>query len=171
MNEMILTTTVDGNSVDIPYQPEDHELFFADSIPEQLFRRISNRISQEEKIPIEDARQILDGALGYLLLAARSPQEGFPPSAVVDIGWHTFILYTHDYAEFCERVAGHFIHHCPSDGDDFDVRSAKTSRDTVEAMIERHIPFHPSQWVSAYKCCGPGGPDSCKPRCGKCLYK
>lgn len=42
------------------------------------------------------------------------------PSELVDIGWHTFILYTVDYAAFCERIAGRFIHHVPNDDEQFE---------------------------------------------------
>jgi hypothetical protein len=28
-----------------------------------------------------------------------------------DPGWHTFVLHTRDYREFCRRVAGRFIDH------------------------------------------------------------
>lgn len=38
---------------------------------------------------------------------------------LVDIGWHTFLLHTRDYAEFCDRIAGRFIHHEPEDGSEW----------------------------------------------------
>lgn len=28
--------------------------------------------------------------------------------------WHTFILFTKPYADFCEKYFGHFIHHFPT---------------------------------------------------------
>ncbi len=31
------------------------------------------------------------------------------------VGWHGFILQTHEYAEFC-RVMGHFVHHATTEG-------------------------------------------------------
>src|SRR6202035_1672681 len=40
---------------------------------------------------------------------------GLAPSPEVDKGWHAFILHTADYAEFCEHVAGRFIHHLPDE--------------------------------------------------------
>lgn len=32
----------------------------------------------------------------------------------VDELWHTFILFTQEYADFCEQVAGRFLHHAPA---------------------------------------------------------
>lgn len=31
----------------------------------------------------------------------------------VDRMWHTFLLFTADYAEFCHQYFGRFLHHCP----------------------------------------------------------
>lgn len=37
-----------------------------------------------------------------------------PPSVDIDEVWHTHILHTKHYAEFCEKVFGTFLHHTPS---------------------------------------------------------
>jgi len=31
----------------------------------------------------------------------------------IDHGWHTFVLYTEDYFEFCQEYLGVFVHHVP----------------------------------------------------------
>lgn len=36
------------------------------------------------------------------------------PSKIVDEAWHEFILFTKNYAEFCEKALGRFLHHTPS---------------------------------------------------------
>lgn len=36
------------------------------------------------------------------------------PSQVVDDMWHDFILYTRNYAQFCRRAFGGFLHHTPA---------------------------------------------------------
>ncbi len=35
----------------------------------------------------------------------------------LDWMWHTFLMYTRDYADFCERHFGFFLHHFPTDDD------------------------------------------------------
>ncbi len=30
---------------------------------------------------------------------------------ILDEMWHTFILFTNDYADFCNQFFGHYIHH------------------------------------------------------------
>lgn len=46
--------------------------------------------------------------LGYRNLPMCSPE--------VDEVWHLHILFTRDYAEFCERIFGRFVHHEPALG-------------------------------------------------------
>jgi len=38
------------------------------------------------------------------------------PSRAVDIFWHEFILYTHEYQVFCQEALGRFLHHTPTEG-------------------------------------------------------
>lgn len=38
----------------------------------------------------------------------------YPEMAEIDNMWHTFLLFTRDYADFCERYLGRFIHHVPN---------------------------------------------------------
>ncbi|WP_207954560.1 glycine-rich domain-containing protein [Saccharopolyspora elongata] len=84
-------------------------------ISEDLFARLSRRITIDENVEPESADRIMDQALAFLGACARFPGHNLAPSKPVDIGWHTFILYTREYAEFCERVANRFIHHVPQD--------------------------------------------------------
>ncbi|WP_244170147.1 glycine-rich domain-containing protein [Amycolatopsis tolypomycina] len=85
-----------------------------DLVPDELFERLVDRISREHQVGWEYAARIMDQALAFLGTCAHST-EPLAPSDVVDIGWHTFLLYTREYAGFCERVAGRFIHHEPAD--------------------------------------------------------
>uniref|UniRef100_B8HQA6 Uncharacterized protein n=1 Tax=Cyanothece sp. (strain PCC 7425 / ATCC 29141) TaxID=395961 RepID=B8HQA6_CYAP4 len=38
----------------------------------------------------------------------------YPPLLPIDDLWHTFLLFTRDYAEFCQEYFGYFIHHTPN---------------------------------------------------------
>jgi hypothetical protein len=49
----------------------------------------------------------------YLCLVVASGERLTPPHAI-DLGWHEFILYTRDYAAFCNRMFGKFVHHTPN---------------------------------------------------------
>jgi hypothetical protein len=47
------------------------------------------------------------------LVALRYKELGMHSSEVDEI-WHSFILFTREYAEFCEKVCGQMIHHRPN---------------------------------------------------------
>ena len=62
----------------------------------------------------EEAQGIFEDTKRFLYLCGAEGHRGpFAPSPVVDEGWHAFILFTEDYAQFCEQFFGRFIHHCP----------------------------------------------------------
>ncbi|MEO0794093.1 MAG: hypothetical protein AAFX93_02970 [Verrucomicrobiota bacterium] len=48
----------------------------------------------------------------FMQLVSNSPTT-LTPSLRVDLVWHEFILFTREYARFCEEQFGHFIHHTP----------------------------------------------------------
>jgi len=86
-------------------------------ISQALFDRLTRRIAGEHpELSHGMPQRILDQALAFLATSATATQP-LGPSDLVDIGWHTFILHTIDYAAFCDQVAGRFIHHVPDDED------------------------------------------------------
>jgi hypothetical protein len=85
----------------------------------ELFDKLTARVVADEHMDAALAARIVDQALGFLGACAVSTAP-LSPSATVDIGWHTFILHTKDYREFCDRVAGRFIDHVPTGNDSRD---------------------------------------------------
>ena len=49
----------------------------------------------------------------FLTLMARYPDEVIVPDTNVDKFWHAHILDTMKYADDCQQVFGHFVHHFP----------------------------------------------------------
>lgn len=64
----------------------------------------------------------------FLILArlGHGPLEMFSP--LVDEVWHTHILFTRDYAKFCQTAFGHFFHHQPHTGLEEGVKQDAVSR-------------------------------------------
>jgi hypothetical protein len=145
--------------------PVSIELTNKGLISDQLWNRLINRIIQDENLDLALAQSIMDQALGFLRLCAKTTDESFSPSPLVDIGWHTFILYTRDYAEFCERIARRFIHHAPSDEENTDYGPDRITR-TVAALKQHGIAVDEELWAQApARSIGPrckgGGGDGC----------
>ncbi|WP_100772187.1 glycine-rich domain-containing protein [Rhizobium sullae] len=50
----------------------------------------------------------------FALCATAAPHGKFyGMTGAVDELWHTFVIFTRDYAAFCDAVAGRFLHHVP----------------------------------------------------------
>jgi hypothetical protein len=105
-----------------------------------LFHRLTDRIIQAESFERDLAERIMDQALAFLLACAANVGAPLAPSELVDIGWHTFLLDTSEYATFCDRVAGRFIHHVPNDNQRTGKSPGEVLARTVTAM--RTLGFH-----------------------------
>lgn len=86
---------------------------------------LTDKISVAANVTEEFAGEIFHEMLKWLWLCAeakndRSEGKGVPrlvidePLHFIDIGWHEFILFTKEYANFCESNFGFFIHHNPT---------------------------------------------------------
>ncbi|OHV20904.1 hypothetical protein BBK14_27540 [Parafrankia soli] len=117
------------------------------AIPEETFHRLSTRLAAENP-DFTDLYigRIIDQTLAFLDACARTPDTPLTPSKPVDLGWHTFLLHTVDYTDFCQRAAGRFLHHVPTSPDD------ETSADpnaTVTAMRALGLPVDNDLWATA----------------------
>lgn len=54
----------------------------------------------------------------------------------IDEMWHNFILYTRDYADFCNNFFGHFIHHEP----DLAINSVQSEEDFFKDL-EKYLNY------------------------------
>jgi hypothetical protein len=120
-------------------------------VDDRLWKRLVNRIVMDEQLDRQVAERIMDQALGFLQLCAIEPDGAYSPSPLVDIGWHTFILYTREYAEFCDRLAGFFIHHAPAD-DESKGSSRGHEFDTASAMRAHGISPDGDLWTTGAEC-------------------
>lgn len=86
----------------------------------ELYRRLVTKAAAigPDWFGRSEAERAVDGAIGFLVKVGREGSEGQRPTRVEDLGWHAFLLFTREYAEFCHRTAGRFIHHAPDDDGD-----------------------------------------------------
>jgi hypothetical protein len=103
-------------------------------VSHELFQRLTHRIVTDDKLDRDLAERIVDQVLAFLATCATNTGEPLAPSELVDIGWHTFLLHTRDYAAFCERIAGEFIHHVPTDPGDPNARG-EAARETLACTV------------------------------------
>ena len=120
----------------------------------ELFERLTARIvTDHDEIDRAAAERIMDQALAFLGACAVS-MAPLSPAEFVDIGWHTFILHTKDYREFCDRIAGRFIDHVPTDdnGGDGKAHGALSASLTTQAVAEAGFVVDEPLWVSTGQC-------------------
>lgn len=71
------------------------------------------RLMEKMSLTQPKAQALKDDMLRFLYLCGTN-NEHFAPPETIDEAWHHFILFTKDYAVFCKRYFGSFIHHSPN---------------------------------------------------------
>lgn len=100
-------------------------------ISTELFDQIVTRLADREGLRREHAERCMVQALAFLKACADNPNARLAPPFEVDLAWHTFILHTKEYAEFCENLAGRFLHHRPADGMEDDGAMIRATADII----------------------------------------
>jgi hypothetical protein len=82
---------------------------------------IVSRFMESYDVPLAEAEELFEDTKKWLWLVAISKHiEGAPhmeittAMLIVDKMWHTFILFTRDYCNYCEKYLGRYIHHLPT---------------------------------------------------------
>ena len=97
----------------------------------------------------EEAQDIFQETLKWLWLGATIRAEAVPDSPklviteatrILDEMWHTFLLFTFEYAAFCQQNFGFFLHHHPT-------TEAEQARLDVERARD------PEAFLNAYEAC------------------
>jgi hypothetical protein len=153
------------------------ELVYQGYIDPALWGRLTNRIvsnlefqqyfgTLEREAQQQAAARIMNEAVAFLLFTAKTDRPG-SPSPLVDIAWENFVLYTPLYAEWCDRHAGRFIHHNPSDEEGVDYLGY-TPAQTATAMTNAGYAVDVELWKNSHDgdCQGDGG--DCSAGGGKC---
>ena len=96
------------------------------SLPQVIIRRCQKDFNYSDQDMILLERELKR----FLILGIINDGATFGMySKDVDNLWHTFILFTKEYAQFCNKFAGKFIHHVP------------VTEDSVDDKLEMHNEF------------------------------
>ena len=79
--------------------------------------KVVTRIMASEGLSRQEAEVVFADILQFLCLSGARAGAQLTPPRLVDAAWHHFILFTRDYADFCETYFGRFIHHQPFEQD------------------------------------------------------
>lgn len=83
-------------------------------------RGVIRRYCKEHGASEPQAEEVFRETLKWLYLCHKAAASGdacaiTPELERIDWMWHTFLLFTRDYADFCARHFGAFVHHLPND--------------------------------------------------------
>lgn len=82
--------------------------------------RVLDDFQAKFRVPRAEASELLGDVLRFLWVGERAAALGVRPPPILrpqlmlDEMWHTFVLRTRDYASFCTRYFGDFLHHEPA---------------------------------------------------------
>ncbi|WP_406735336.1 hypothetical protein OG508_27980 [Streptomyces sp. NBC_01108] len=119
----------------------------------EMMERLAARITKDHSdTNLATARRIIGQTAAFLAAGAAQPGAELSPSKLVDVGWHTWILHTVDYAAFCDRVAGRFIHHVPTpDGESTEGGPEAGRKRTIDALTAAGFQIDHELWPEAAK--------------------
>jgi hypothetical protein len=115
------------------------ELVSLDDVLAYRHSGVIRRYRKEHNSSEQEAEEVFRETIKWLYLchrAAADGPDGFDCSISgelekIDWMWHTFLLLTRDYADFCDRFFGTFIHHVPNDDED------EVAEEKEEALRQR----------------------------------
>ena len=83
------------------------------------FRRviISKLVQKFGKKRPAEVERLVHEYLIFMWLRKLNPTQPITPSKLVDEVWHQHILFTREYAQFCQYRFGEFLHHKPTVSD------------------------------------------------------
>ena len=108
---------------------------------------VLRRYAKEHDASPEEAEEVFWEMLKFLYLSYRAATNGPDQFACavsaeiekIDWMWHTFLLFTLDYGEFCDRYFGFFLHHVPNE--DEEGKEEEVDEDVVRGEIQRQLGF------------------------------
>lgn len=105
---------------------------------------VVHRFAEDHSLPFADAQEIFLETKRWLWLCAKQNKATqsfdlplFNEAFAIDMMWHTFLLFTEDYADFCQSHFGFFLHHRPKSRQKRLEWQAKIASDPNQAWAER----------------------------------
>jgi hypothetical protein len=102
---------------------------------------VIRRYCQEHLASPAEGKEVFREMLRWLYLYYRGQVDGpedfacalSPEIEKIDWMWHAFMLFTRDYADFCDRYFGFFLHHVPAEDE--------PAESVTQAELERQFSF------------------------------
>ncbi|TMQ90849.1 hypothetical protein ETD83_33650 [Actinomadura soli] len=124
-----------------------------DLVTPEAFDKIVDFFVTRHRVTRPYAERVFEQTLVFLKTVADNADIRVVPDISVDPGWHAFIEHTVEYAEFCDRVAGRFLHHVPIMIED--ISSGAAMARTIPALHATGYRVDMEFWGTGESCCPP----------------
>ncbi|MGW0731429.1 glycine-rich domain-containing protein [Streptomyces sp. NPDC002851] len=127
-------------------------------VPEKLFKHLVDFCADEYGLEHSMADRIMDQGLAFLwVMGTTRTEDTLAPSKEVDPAWHTFILHSIEYTDWCHENFGRFLHHMPNSK----VRTRGLMVSVVDRIKDAGFEVDERLWHTAAECneptcCGDG---------------
>jgi hypothetical protein len=128
---------ISPEEVTVERAERDHATLLFDGMTDYGNDRVTAKLQSELSLSPADAALLFQDLKRFLALCAGTSVPLAPPR-IVDQAWHQFILFTRDYAAFCNEFCGRFIHHQPANpiADEMDYSDQRhRTRDLATAVF------------------------------------
>lgn len=110
---------------------------------------VVHRFIETWDLPFGQAEELFIDMMKWLWLSACLERRSSAPprlavtqaTKLIDEMWHTFILFTQDYHEFCDRYFGAYIHHRPTPREEYEAQISEYERDPEAYRARQQAAF------------------------------
>ena len=121
---------------------KDVDLMLTDNFRNALTAKLVWELGQEQSITDNErpalknkVERMIHEYLIFMWIRKLNPTERISPSESVDVVWHQHILFTQEYAQFCQRHLGAFLHHVPTVPNYSKANHGDDTRDYAKVLI------------------------------------
>ncbi|MCO7224307.1 hypothetical protein [Pleionea sp. CnH1-48] len=97
---------------------------------------------QKYDVTRDDANTIFEDMLRFFWLSEKYNSELLSvidhPILIIDKMWHTFILFTRNYVQFCNTYFGRYIHHAPTTISEKKEHKKKLKKEILQEKGQRY---------------------------------
>jgi hypothetical protein len=117
---------------------------------------VIERYARDHKVPIGEAAVLFEETKKFLAVCAQTDPAilaEFAPSELQDQMWHTFVLHTRAYMDFCLDHFGVYLHHLPCDGTRTQTDRSRAKKAALEMFGSVAPKYWPIENDADTRCC------------------
>lgn len=121
------------------------------SLADYPLEELTTKYAEKYKLDPLTAKEHEQLFLRFLSLSFIT-SESTAPTDYIDNYWHHFILWTRAYTDFCVKIFGNYIHHCPAHSPNKDPDLQKAGHLTESLFSEYYGAETEKSITNPYKC-------------------